>query len=436
MKLSKYIVVKEIGGDYILFSTISKKIIKVTKEFYNELIHLDIERLKMIKQDELEYLKKSFFVIEDNIDEKKLVEFLLDKDRLNQKIFSGYIAFSTLCNFACVYCYEEGQTNRNCIMDSETLTSAVEWYKKKLLEGHYKECKITLFGGEPLIHKDLIKIFVSSLSKFANKNQIKLRLAIITNGFLLDQEIVDFLNLNGLEEIQITLDGVGDIHNARRPLRSGGKTFDKIINNISTLKKFNGRFLIRVSFDRNNVLHVKELLQYIKNLRLNNACEVYLAPIHQTTIQNSQSCSFCSKNTSTDLDEIILQYKELYKYMADMGLDVPKYISNGPCMTVSLDTVLVDPKGNLFKCVEMIGVKNLSVGNVIDNDYSQNISNFVGCPCFKRCIKKGCKYVCLCGGGCLMKSYLQDQSTNNIDCQYKLFEELIPVLLELNYGNK
>lgn len=436
MRLSEYIVVKQIDSDYILFSTISKKIIKVTKEFFNELKQLDTKSLKVIKQDELEYLKKSFFVVDDNVDEKKLVEFLLDKDRLNQKIFSGYIAFSTLCNFACVYCYEEGQTNRTCVMGQETLINTIEWYKKKLLEGHYTECKITLFGGEPLVHKDLIKMLVSSLSNFANEKQIKLRLAIITNGYLLDQGIVDFLNSNGLEEIQITLDGVGDIHDARRPLRGGGKTFDKIINNISTLKKFNGRFLIRVSFDRNNMFHVKDLLQYIKNLKLQNECEVYLAPIHQTTTQNSQSCSFCSKNTSTDLLEIISQYIELYRYMASLGLDVPKYISNGPCMTVSLDTVLVDPNGDLFKCVEMIGIKSLAVGNVADSDYSQNISNFVGCPCFKTCIKKGCKYVCLCGGGCLMKSYLKDQSTNNLDCQYKLFEELIPILLELNYGNK
>ncbi len=38
--------------------------------------------------------------------------------------------------------------------------------------------------------------------------------------------------------------------------------------------------------------------------------------------------------------------------------------------------------------------------------------------------------------GCLMKSYLKEHTINELDCQYKLFEELIPVLLELNYGNK
>lgn len=103
-------------------------------------------------------------------------------------------------------------------------------------------------------------------------------------------------------------------------------------------------------------------------------------------------------------------------------------------MSISKDTVLVDPYGNLFKCVEMIGFDNLTIGNVNEEKYNQRVVNFIGQPNFKRCIKNNCKYTCLCGGGCLMKSYLKDRTLDNLDCQYKLFDELISFLLELNYG--
>lgn len=316
------------------------------------------------------------------------------------------------------------------------MQKTIAWYKDILEKRNYRKCKITLFGGEPLIHKELIKNFIQQLSDFTSANKIELKLAIITNGYLLEQEIVDFLNMHGLEEIQITIDGVGKVHDERRPLRNGGPTFNRIIDNIHNLKKFNGRFLFRVSFDKNNLLHVKELLNYLKNLNINNEYQVYLAPIHQTSSQSGQSCSFCSKNTTKNIDELLELYIDLYNYMHKIGLPVPKYICNGPCMTVSQDTVLIDPHGNLFKCVEMIGIDNLCVGNVEDMSYSQQLSTFIGKPCFKKCIENNCKYVCLCGGGCLMKSYLKDGTLDNCDCQFKIFDELIPILLELNYGNK
>lgn len=434
MHISKFLVETELKGEHVLFSTISKNIIKVSKSFYDEMKNIDVNNLRVIKSEELKYLLDSYFVIEDNVQENKIIEYLLDEDRLNQKIFSSYIAFSTLCNFACVYCYEEGQARRQFVMTEEILQKTIDWYKSIIVKNNYKKCKITLFGGEPLIHKDLIKKFLSAMKDFANLNSVELKIAIITNGYLLEQEIVNFLNDCGLEEIQITLDGVGEIHDKRRPLRTGGPTFDRIIQNIRSLEKFNGRFLFRISFDKNNVAHVKELLKYLKNINIKNNFEVYLAPIHQTTDQNSNPCSFCSKNTAEDITELIPLYKDLFSYMKELDLPIPKYISNGPCMSISKDTVLVDPYGNLFKCVEMIGFDNLTIGNVNEEKYNQRVVNFIGQPNFKRCIKNNCKYTCLCGGGCLMKSYLKDRTLDNLDCQYKLFDELISFLLELNYG--
>lgn len=431
MRLSKYIVKKETSNSYILFSTISKTIIKVDKEYYAKLKSDNINNL--LSKSDLEFLKSNYFLVKDDIDERKIVKYIMNKERLDQKIFSSYMTFSTMCNFACVYCYEEGQTNRDNIMSKETLNDVINWYDFIIKKNNYKEIRVCLFGGEPLIHKDLIKLFVTELDKIVKCNDAKLSITMVTNGYLLDQKTITFLKEHNLEEIQITIDGVGKIHDERRPLKSGKGTFDKILENIINAPKFNGRFLFRVSFDKNNLKNVKELLKYLSKLNIVNEYDVYLAPIHNTTSQECQHCSFCNLNIYNEDDEIIKNYKELYGYMKNLNMEIPKYYTNGPCMSISNDSVLIDNEGNLFKCVEMIGIEDLKIGNVKDLEYNNNYFNFVGIPLYEECINRDCKYVALCGGGCIMKSYLKDRTLNNIDCQLKYFEELIPFFLGVNY---
>ena len=144
-------------------------------------------------------------------------------------------------------------------------------------------------------------------------------------------------------------------------------------------------------------------------------------------------CSFCNTNVYDEATDIIKQYKELYSYMKYLGLSIPKYYTNGPCMVVSNDTVLIDPYGDIYKCVEMISLKETCVGNVKDKNYNQTYYSFVGLPSYYKCIKNKCKYVCLCGGGCLMANYLKCKKIKGINCEYEYFKELIPFFLEENY---
>lgn len=433
MKLSDYVVIKKIKNHYVIFSTISKTIIKVNSKFYHELKNIGTIELNEISLENLEFLKDNFFVVENGVDERDIVDYVMNKDRLHQQIFSSYIAFSTICNFACVYCYEEGQTKRNYIMDECTLNEVINWYERTINNNNYREVNICLFGGEPLVHKNLIKKFVKKISYVIDRTKVKLSFSMVTNGYLLDNDIIQFLNKYNLSEIQITIDGVGKTHDNRRPLKNGGETFDTIINNIVSAEKFNGRFLFRVSFDKSNSDEVKELLKYLKKLKIQNNYLVYLAPIHNTTSQECSNCSFCSTNIYEDQDIIIQKYKELYLYMKNIGFDLPKFYTNGPCMTVSNDTSLIDPHGDLYKCVEMISLKDTCVGNVRNRKYNSNYYTFTGNPAYYNCIKNKCKYVCLCGGGCIMSKYLRKKAFKEVDCQYKYFEELIPFFLEENY---
>ena len=57
--------------------------------------------------------------------------------------------------------------------------------------------------------------------------------SIITNGYLFDEEAIDYFVDNKLNQIQITLDGIGKAHDQTRCLKNSDEsTFDRIYRNI------------------------------------------------------------------------------------------------------------------------------------------------------------------------------------------------------------
>ncbi len=88
---------------------------------------------------------------------------------------------------------------------------------------------ITVFGGEPLLNSAHQKDIIAYLIQKAN--EAHLDLCFVTNGYTLD-EYIDTLKQGTIREIQVTLDGTADIHNARRLLKGGSGTFEKIVQGI------------------------------------------------------------------------------------------------------------------------------------------------------------------------------------------------------------
>ncbi|MEM3712883.1 MAG: radical SAM protein [Thermoproteota archaeon] len=82
------------------------------------------------------------------------------------------------CNFRCRHCYVESSPLRKEFMPTRE-------FLDKLEELHLKGVRvIELTGGEPLLHPDFLEIFEYCASVFE-------LVAVITNGYLINEEIVD-----------------------------------------------------------------------------------------------------------------------------------------------------------------------------------------------------------------------------------------------------
>ncbi len=97
------------------------------------------------------------------------------------------------CNFRCAYC---SQTRRRQRLGFSTLAKAIDFFRPFFGPG----CYVSFYGGEPLLAFNELKRAVEYVEKLSKKNDREVRYALTTNGSLLDEEILGFL-----EEHEFTL---------------------------------------------------------------------------------------------------------------------------------------------------------------------------------------------------------------------------------------
>lgn len=432
MQLSKYIVEVPFRTDSIIFSTLSHAVIKLNKEKRDALIS---GSYTCFTDDELGFLKERHFLVDDRLNESKLLWHVLTKDRLHPAELSTFIVLSTACNFSCIYCYEDGQVDEST-MSEETLSSTLKWYSQTLEKNRYSKCHVILYGGEPLLPGVLLKRFISEMENLTKTLGVDLSFSIITNGSLLTPETLNYLVSHNLKEIQVTLDGTQPIHDQRRMFKNGDGTFNIILENLKEVLSYNIDLTIRISFDSSNLHDIKNLIHLLKTEGFARpGVYIYFAPIHQTTVQKNNPCSFCSKNIYQCHGDIADIYCQLYEFSYAEGFWIPTYYTNGPCMMVGNDSSLISPNGDLYKCVEMINLPNLKVGSVYQTEYNSFYYDVITAPAMNECIYSECIYTPLCCGGCAMEAYLKNSDILSKVCHRDIFEKVTKHLLKLKYAS-
>ena len=164
------------------------------------------------------------------------------------------------CNFACPYCFERHRTG---MMTEKVQYDAAALAERMIDALAAKNLNVTWFGGEPLLGMNVIVSLTEKLRTLAEKKNAEYSTNIITNGYLLTQEIVDTLAQCNIKSAQITLDGIGEAHDATRHLTGGGSTFERITENLRTLK-IPFKVSVRHNVHKGNTDQVPELRALIE----------------------------------------------------------------------------------------------------------------------------------------------------------------------------
>ena len=120
------------------------------------------------------------------------------------------------CNLRCKYCFGDGGSygQERAIMSPETGMKAVDFLIKS--SGPRKHLEMDFFGGEPLINMKTVKAVTEYARKREQETGKKFKLTLTTNGLLLNDENIKWLNDNNFSLV-LSLDGRKEVHDAMRP---------------------------------------------------------------------------------------------------------------------------------------------------------------------------------------------------------------------------
>lgn len=123
------------------------------------------------------------------------------------------------CNLNCPYCYVGAERKKDEL-------SLAEW--KSVIKQIPRYSFVTLVGGEPLLRRDFKEIL------FETSKRVFGKLNVVTNGILIDDEVINAFIKSKMMLLSVSLDGWGASHDKNRG-RAG--IFEKITENLELLNE-------------------------------------------------------------------------------------------------------------------------------------------------------------------------------------------------------
>jgi MoaA/NifB/PqqE/SkfB family radical SAM enzyme len=228
------------------------------------------------------------------------------KAYLSYKLFPGRSSYPeafTLfvthrCNLRCKMCGQWGDLGVTRKAESAEIKEELsfEAYRKFIDEVSGFKPNITLFGGEPLLYKDCLKL----ISYIKSKN---MHCCMITNGTLLPRYAQDLVRL-GLDELNISIDGPQDKHDAIRGVPGMFKQIKEGVDSVNEAKLKQGkkRPLVNIEFTitQYNYENMLEMLDVARDFQADSLNFHHLIFINQEMFDNHEKVFYPLFQSSSD----------------------------------------------------------------------------------------------------------------------------------------
>lgn len=241
----------------------------------------------------------------------------------------------------------------------------------------------------------------------------KFNYSIITNGTLLEEEHLNFFNLNNFS-MQVSIDGSRNFHNSERIGKGFENTYDLILNNIKKIliEYSSIKLAVRINVSNKNSGSISELIEDLKRVINPEYRSKFFLYFDFVDVPIS-NINYISEEEKVEL------LTKLFYLLYDNGFDLKgEYIIGGNCMIKNKNSVTILPNGDLIKCYSLVGNQNYREIKPTEN-YRIDIENIK--PLVPVCNNYDCDMFYFCKGGCPYKEYIEIGSLNKY-CNPKLLE--------------
>lgn len=359
-----------------------------------------IEEVNQLKNDEQLFTQDIY---------QPFVEAFEQKRQTVVKALCLHIAHD--CNLACKYCFaEEGEYHgRRAMMSFEVGKKALDFLVKA--SENRVNLEVDFFGGEPLMNWDVVKQLVEygrSLEKEHNK---KFRFTLTTNGVLLNDEIMEYLNRE-MSNVVLSLDGRKEVNDRMRPFRTGKGSYDLIVPKFQKLadSRKQTNYYVRGTFTRDN-LDFSEDVKHFADLGFKQmSIEPVVGPEDDPYSIREQDLPTIMEEYDKLALEYIKREKEgrgfnFFHFMIDLN--------QGPCVYKRLsgcgsgtEYLAVTPWGDFYPCHQFVGNEDFLMGNVDDGIIRNDlVDQFSHCNVYSKEKCKNCFAKFYCSGGCAANAH-------------------------------
>lgn len=405
-------------------NTNKEEIIEKMLEKYKNIIKKDIEETI----EEIEKIKQDGKLFSKDIYEGKN----LDLKKRDSVVKALCLHVAHTCNLNCEYCFAgQGKYHgKDAIMSFEVGKQALDFLVKN--SGTRKNLEVDFFGGEPLVNFDVVKQLVKYARSIEKETGKHFRFTLTTNGMLLDDDVIDFLNKE-MNNVVLSLDGRKEINDAKRKKINGEGSYDIIVPKFRNFveKRGNKEYYMRGTFTRNNLDFTKDIF---------HMADLGFKELSMEPVVSSPDTDYALKEE--DLDTIFEQYEILAKEMIKrrkQGNPFTFYhymidLSGGPCIYKRItgcgsgtEYLAVTPTGDFYPCHQFVGDEKFLMGNVRDGVTNTELRDeFKLCNAYSRKECKDCWAKLYCSGGCSANAYHATGSINNVyEYGCKLFKKRI-----------
>ncbi len=320
------------------------------------------------------------------------------------------------CDLRCKYCFaSQGDFHGDrLLMSEETGRKALEFLVEN--SGNRRNLEVDFFGGEPLMNFDVVKTLTLYGQELNEKYDKNIRFTITTNGLLLDDEKIDFINEH-MVNVVMSLDGREQVHDRMRPTVNGKGSYEIVKNNFKRLleKRGDKDSYIRGTFTKYNLDIDKDVLHYF---------DEGFQSVSMEPVVTDESLDYAIQKE--DIPEVLDAYERLavaYKKRKDENPDLQFFhfmvdLTDGPCLAkkrsgcgAGVEYVAITPLGEIYPCHQFVGEEDFILGTLDSGIVNTAITeSFAKARVDEKEACQSCWNQNFCSGGCHANAYYNNGS--------------------------
>lgn len=315
------------------------------------------------------------------------------------------------CNLRCEYCFAaKGDFGRGrMLMPFEIGKKAIDFLIKN--SGTRHNLELDFFGGEPLMNFDVVKKVVEYARSIEKQHNKKFRFTITTNGLLLTDDKIDFINKE-MSNVVLSLDGRKEVNDKLRITPNGKGCYDYIVPQYQKLvaTREGKDYYARGTFTKHNLDFTKDVMHMVDLGFDQVSVEPVVSDVKLSYSIKEEDLPRVFEEYENLANEIIRSKKEgknfnFFHFMLDL--------EQGPCAIKRLrgcgcgnEYIAVTPEGDIFPCHQFVGDDKWKMGNLNDETFDMEMKkSFAQSNVYTKQDCKNCWAKFYCSGGCNANSW-------------------------------